>query len=80
MYQLRQMAEACSYNAIATLKEKTLLFTELCHICGACSIVCPEYAVIEDKKKIGDLVHGVSSGIDIHYALLKSGEGEWLPV
>ncbi len=44
-------AEACSYNAIASMNDKTLLFTELCHVCGACSIVCPEDTVIEDKKK-----------------------------
>ncbi|MFW5988037.1 MAG: P-loop NTPase [bacterium] len=71
--------EACTYNAIAVMKEKAIIFPELCHICGACNIVCPEDAIIEKEKKIGDVVHGKSNSIDLHYALLERGAGGMTP-
>lgn len=79
-------AGACTYNAIAVTPEKVLFFPELCHVCGACLIVCPEDAIVEEKKVIGLLRHGKSPAspdggeeIDFHYALLQTGEGGMSP-
>jgi len=72
-------AEACHYNAIAVLKDKVLIFKELCHACGACEIVCPTNAIIEKEKKIGILKHGGSGEIDFYYALLETAEGGMSP-
>jgi MinD superfamily P-loop ATPase len=72
-------AEACHYNAIAVIKEKVLFFKELCHICGACQVVCPTDAVIEKDRKIGVLRHGKSGSIFFHYALLETAEGGMSP-
>jgi MinD superfamily P-loop ATPase len=71
--------EVCRYNAIALIKEKILFFKNLCHICGACLIVCPEDAIIQKTRKIGELKHGKSGNIDFHYALLETGEGGMSP-
>ncbi|MDO9465282.1 MAG: P-loop NTPase [bacterium] len=71
--------DACRYNAIAVIKDKVLFFPQLCHVCGACKIVCPEDAIIEKDKKIGVLKHGKSGTIDFHYALLETGEGGMSP-
>jgi MinD superfamily P-loop ATPase len=46
-------AEACTYNAIAVVKGKVLIFNELCHSCGVCSYVCPEGALQEQPYTIG---------------------------
>ncbi|MFO7871760.1 MAG: P-loop NTPase [Kiritimatiellia bacterium] len=46
-------AEACNYNAIAVVKNKVLVFNELCHSCGVCSYVCPEGALSERETAIG---------------------------
>jgi MinD superfamily P-loop ATPase len=46
-------AEACNYNAMAVLKDKVLIFNELCHSCGACTYVCPENALREEPFSIG---------------------------
>ena len=46
-------AEACNYNAIAVIKNKVLIFNELCHSCGVCSYVCPENALTEMPVEIG---------------------------
>jgi len=49
----RECAEACNYNAIAVVKEKVLIFKELCHSCGVCAYVCPEDALTEVETPIG---------------------------
>ncbi|MGD8537443.1 MAG: P-loop NTPase [Candidatus Aminicenantes bacterium] len=72
-------AEACHFNAIAVVKEKVLLFKELCRVCGACHVVCPTDAVIEENRKIGVLRHGKSGPIFFHYALLETAEGGMSP-
>lgn len=79
-------AEACTYNAIAVTQKEVTFFPELCHVCGACIIVCPEDAVIEKVKKIGHIFHGSCSfsreggqTMDYHYALLETGEGGMSP-
>lgn len=45
--------EACTYNAIAVINGKVLIFNELCHSCGVCSYVCPEGALREEAHSIG---------------------------
>ncbi|MFW6309448.1 MAG: P-loop NTPase [bacterium] len=71
--------KACSYNAINVMKDKAMIFPELCHVCGGCSIVCPQDAIIEKERKIGDLIHGNSGKLKLHYALLHRGEGGMSP-
>jgi MinD superfamily P-loop ATPase len=71
--------EACKYNALALIKDSVLFFKNLCHICGACTIVCPEGAIVEKDRKIGELLSGHSGTIDFHYALLETGEGGMSP-
>lgn len=46
-------ASACNYNAIAVVKDKVLIFNELCHSCGVCTYVCPEGALSEQDAGIG---------------------------
>ena len=72
-------AETCRYNAIALIKDKVLFFKELCHVCGACKIVCPVDAIIEKERKIGILRDGKAGTIDFHYALLGTAEGGMSP-
>ncbi len=45
--------EACNYNAIALVKGKVLIFSELCRSCGACTYVCPEEALREESVTVG---------------------------
>ncbi|NQT26747.1 4Fe-4S binding protein [candidate division KSB1 bacterium] len=70
---------ACQYNALALIKGKLLFFQNMCHICGACTLVCPTDAIIEKDREIGKLKHGRSGSIDFHYGLLKTGEGGMSP-
>lgn len=67
-------AEVCAYNAIAVIKEKVLIFPELCHGCGACSYLCPEGAISEVGREIGVVEVGQSKEIEFIQGKLTIGE------
>ncbi|MDY6877261.1 MAG: ATP-binding protein [Chloroflexota bacterium] len=51
-------AEVCQYHAIAVVGEKVLVFPELCHGCGSCSLNCPTEAIHEALDVIGTIERG----------------------
>jgi MinD superfamily P-loop ATPase len=68
-------AEACQYHAIVVLGKKTLVFDQLCHGCGSCTLVCPEGAIIEEPHAIGVLEAGPAArGISFARGVLDVGE------
>jgi MinD superfamily P-loop ATPase len=67
-------AEVCAFNAIAVIKDKVLVFPELCHGCGACSYLCPEDAISEAGKEIGVVEAGRAGKIDFVQGKLNVGE------
>ncbi len=73
-------AEICAYNAIAVIKEKMLLFSELCHGCGGCSLLCPEDAIEEIDRPIGILEKGKANSILFTHGKLNLGEALAVPL
>jgi len=73
-------AEVCVYNAIAVLKEKVLVFPELCHGCGACSYLCPESAITEEGREIGVVEGGNLGNMELIQGKLSVGEPMAPPV
>jgi MinD superfamily P-loop ATPase len=73
-------AEVCAYNAIAVIKEKVLVFPELCHGCGACSYLCPESAITEEGKGVGVVETGDSENLGLIQGRLNVGEAMAPPV
>lgn len=73
-------AEVCAYNAIAVVKEKVLIFPELCHGCGACSYLCPESAITEEGREIGVVERGDSGNLELIQGKLNVGEAMAPPV
>lgn len=73
-------AEVCVYNAIAVIKEKVLLFSELCHECGGCSLLCPEDAIEEINRPIGILEKGKANSILFTHGKLNLGEALAVPL
>jgi len=73
-------AEVCAYNAIAVIKDKVLVFPELCHGCGACSYLCPESAIIEDGREVGIVERGNSRNLELIQGKLNVGEAMAPPV
>jgi len=73
-------AEVCAYNAIAVMKQKVLVFPELCHGCGACGYFCPEKAISEEAKEIGAVESGYSNGVGFVHGRLDIGEAMAPPI
>jgi MinD superfamily P-loop ATPase len=51
-------AEVCQYHAIAVVGEKVLVFPELCHGCGSCTLNCPTGAIHEVLNVMGTVERG----------------------
>lgn len=72
--------EVCAYNAIAVIspdediKGSILFFTHLCHGCGGCSLLCPQYAIREVGKEIGLIEIGNCGDIEFIHGRLNIGE------
>jgi MinD superfamily P-loop ATPase len=73
-------AEVCAYNAIAVLKNKVLVFPELCHGCGVCSYLCPESAISEEGREVGVVERGDSGNLELIQGKLNVGEAMAPPV
>jgi MinD superfamily P-loop ATPase len=67
-------AEVCAYNALAVVKNAVLVFSELCHGCGACSLLCPEQAIREVGKRIGVIESGRAGNIQFIHGRLDIGQ------
>ncbi|MCQ5376126.1 MAG: ATP-binding protein [Methanomassiliicoccales archaeon] len=76
-----QCADFCEFHAIAVIKSKNLLFYEnLCHGCGGCELICPNGAISEGVRKIGEIHHGTMDDIDLFVGKLDVGEPMATPV
>jgi MinD superfamily P-loop ATPase len=72
--------EVCEYNAIAVLqgsakgKGTVMIFHHLCHGCGACTMLCPQDAILELNRAIGVIESGYAGGIRFIHGRLTVGE------
>lgn len=67
--------EICRYNSIALVKDKVMIFKDLCHSCGACVFICPNGAITEEAYPIGKVyVTAVEKKPFFSYGLLNIGE------
>jgi MinD superfamily P-loop ATPase len=74
-------AEVCQYHAIAVLGPKVLVFPQLCHGCGGCTLVCPAGVISEAPDVMGVLESGMSpAGIPFARGVLNIGEPMAVPV
>jgi MinD superfamily P-loop ATPase len=80
----RVCAEACAFKAITLVGSTVLVFPELCHSCGACSLLCPESAIREEERKMGMVKSGsvATSGgrFTLVTGMLDVGEAKAVPV
>jgi MinD superfamily P-loop ATPase len=73
-------SEVCAYHALAVLPETVLLFPELCHGCGACTIICPEKAVSRTTRSVGEIFRARSEDVEIIWGELALGEARTTPL
>jgi MinD superfamily P-loop ATPase len=73
-------AEVCVWHAIAVVGRKVLVFPELCHGCGSCTLNCPEGAIHEVLHVMGSLEAGQAGPITFGHGILNVGEAMAVPI
>jgi MinD superfamily P-loop ATPase len=73
-------AQICAYNALAVLKDKVLVFSQLCHGCGGCKLLCPQKAITEMDREIGVIEIGSSDNLQFVHGRLNIGEAMPVPL
>jgi MinD superfamily P-loop ATPase len=76
----RKCAEFCQYHALFVAGETAMVFEELCHSCGGCSLICPENAITEKPRSIGEVFVGNAEGMELVYGELNIGEALAVPI
>jgi MinD superfamily P-loop ATPase len=67
-------SDFCKFNALAIILDKVRVFSQLCHSCGGCELVCPTGAISEKKKAIGKVTHSIFENHHIISGILNVGE------
>jgi MinD superfamily P-loop ATPase len=67
-------SEVCRFGAIAVLPKSVMVFDELCKGCGGCLLACPENAISEHLRPIGELRFGRAAGAQFTDGVLNVGE------
>ena len=73
-------SQVCQYNAIAVVKNKVLIFYELCHSCGACKIACSQKAIFEKEVEKGIVEEGMARNILFAQGKLRESESSPVPL
>lgn len=76
----RTCVDFCKYNALAYIKQKILIFKEVCHSCGGCVLLCPEEAMDYSKREIGVIQEGISRNVRVLTGILNTGEASGIPI
>ncbi len=72
--------KVCNFHAVIRIGTDIMIFPELCHSCYACSELCPTESLPMVKKRIGELVHYKSNGLDFVESRLDIGEEQAVPL
>lgn len=76
----RKCVDFCNFNALAYIKDKLIVFDDVCHSCGGCILVCPEKALTEKAKVLGKVQKGVSGEVTVWTGILNTGEATGIPI
>ncbi|MBC7247940.1 MAG: ATP-binding protein [Actinobacteria bacterium] len=83
----RACVDFCAYHALALAGGRVMVFDELCHACGGCSLLCPQKAIREEPVPIGriecgQVKAGEGGGKDIRFrhGILDIGEPKATPI
>lgn len=73
--------EVCQFHALANVVKSIMVFPQLCHGCGSCTLNCPEQAISEVDNPIGMLESGYTAeGIRFQRGVLSISEPMPTPV
>ncbi len=70
----KKCMDICRFGAIAVVKKSILVFDNHCHSCGGCLEVCPENAVTQKYRSIGEIEIGKKEDIGFIHGRLDIGQ------
>lgn len=76
----RKCVDFCAFHALALVGHKPILFDEVCHSCGGCSLLCPTGAIRKREKNVGTVSSGRSGGVSVYTGRLNIGEASGIPI
>lgn len=76
----RVCIDFCKFNALAYIAEKVMVFEEICHSCGGCSLFCPQGAITEKDKEVGKVQYGKSLSTRVYTGTMLTKEVSGIPV
>ena len=76
----RKCVDFCKFNALAYIRDKIIVFEDVCHSCGGCVIICPQKALTEKEKVVGKIQKGISGDVTIKTGMLNIGEASGIPI
>jgi len=76
----RECVRFCRFHALAYSGDGLMVFKEMCHSCGGCSMICPEDAITERPRGIGVIESGRSGDVTVRVGRMNVGEAAGLPI
>ncbi len=76
----RICTQACAFKALAYVKDRLLVFSEICHSCGLCYHLCPQGALSERQQPLGVIRRGKRGNLTVHSAEMRIGEPSGVPL
>lgn len=70
----RKCVDFCAFNALALISEQIKVFDKICHSCGGCRIVCPQNAISEYDKSVGEIERRHYENVQVYTGILNPGE------
>ena len=76
----RVCVDFCKFNALALVNGQVKIFDDVCHPCGGCLLLCPQKAIFEKEKIIGELSEGYSGEVAVKSGIMKMGVESGTPI
>ena len=76
----KECVRFCKFHALAHSGEHLIVFEDVCHSCGGCSLICPLNAITEHPRTVGVVESGRSGEVTIHTGRMNVGEAAGLPI
>lgn len=76
----RKCVDFCRFNAIIYIKDRPKVFSEVCHSCGGCKMVCSQGAISEEGRPVGHVEQGKYKNVDVVTGVLDLGEASGVPI
>lgn len=76
----RKCVDFCRYNALALIRDRLMIFNEVCHSCGGCILLCPEKALGKKQREIGTIEMGKSDQVTVLTGCLHTGGVSGVPI